>query len=140
MTTTPRSSPPLASRRGRVGTLHATPAALGLPDPRPVTDYTADMILVGGPGPVHSRLVVTLAQPCVVRTPRWNLVSVMTGERLAPIAAAAVSTTVLHFDFPGIAPPEFAFVDVPYQDTHVQNAQGGFVTPGAKWFRDPTPP
>ena len=118
----------------------ATPAELGLPDPRPVTTFTAEMILVGGPGPVHSRLVVTLAQPCVVRTPRWPLVSVMTGERLAPFAATAVSPTLLHFDYPGVVAPEFAFVDVPYQDIHVQNAQGGFVTPGAQWFRDPTPP
>ena len=28
-----------------------------------------------------------------------------------------------------------AFVEAPYQDSQVQNFQGGYVVPGGKWFR-----
>ena len=37
--------------------------------------------------------------------------------------------------FSGKLGAAFGFIEAPYQDMQVQNFQGGFVRPGAQWFR-----
>ncbi len=110
---------------------HLSPAALGLPDPRPVTDYTAAISAVSG----HSRLTITLAQPCVIRSPNWAVIDVVSGARTYPVSVTVVSTTQFTMDFAGALLGTVAFVEAPYQDTQVQNFQGGFCVSGGKWFR-----
>lgn len=51
-----------------------------------------------------------------------------------------VSNTQFYFDYSGLLSSAVAFVEVPYQDTQVQNPMGGFVSPGGKWFRQPVIP
>ena len=46
-----------------------------------------------------------------------------------------MSTTQFTLDFAGVLLGSAAFVEAPYQDTQVQNFQGGFVVSGGKWFR-----
>jgi hypothetical protein len=125
-TTTPRSTrrkPP-------------TPFARGLPDPRPVTDYTVALSVVAG----KSRLTVTLAQPCVIRAPNWAVIDCSNGARVYAQSVTVASPTSFFFDYAGILSSAVAFVEVPYQDTQVQNAMGGFVAPGGRWFREPVIP
>jgi hypothetical protein len=111
-------------------------AEAGLPDPRPVTGYTVALTSVGA----NSRLTVTLAQPCVVRSPRWRLVNCITGTLTECPAPTVLSNTSFRYDFVGTLSPEIGFIDVPYMDTEVQNFQGGFVRPGGQWFRAPVGP
>jgi hypothetical protein len=112
------------------------PAESGLPDPRPVTDYTVTLGVVSG----HSRLTVVLSQPCAIRQPMWPLVNCMGGTLIAPTGCTVVSNTAFQLDFAGVVPESVAFVQVPYQDMNVQNFRGGFVIPGGRWFRDPVMP
>lgn len=114
----------------------ATPFAAGLPDPRPVTDYTVALSVVAG----KSRLTVTLTQPCVVRSPRWAVIDCTNGGRVYPTSVTVVGPTSFHLDFAGLLSPAIGFVEAPYQDPEVQNAMGGFVVPGGKWFREPVMP
>lgn len=113
-----------------------SPFANGLPDPRPVTDYTVTLSVVAG----KSRLTVTLAQPCAIRSPNWALIDCTAGGRVYPQSVTVVSTTQFYFDYSGLLSSAVAFVEVPYMDTQVQNLQGGFVSPGGKWFRQPVIP
>lgn len=108
-------------------------AELGLPDPRPLTDYTVALSTVAG----HARLTVTLAQPCVIRQPNWPLIDCSTGGRVYPTSVTVVSTVSFYMDFAGLLLGSVAFVEAPYQDMQVQNFQGGYVVPGGKWFRSP---
>lgn len=110
-----------------------TPASAGLPDPRPVTDYSVVLSTVSG----KSRLTVTLAQPCVIRTPAWAVIDCTAGARVYSMSLTVVNNTTLYFDYAGLLNPMVAFVEVPYQDTQVQNFQGGFVRSGGQWFRQP---
>jgi len=113
-----------------------TAVEAGLPDPRPVTDYTVAMTTVGG----NSRLTVTLAQPCVVRQPAWPLVDCADGSLVHPSSVTVLSNTSFRQDYAGLVSPSVALVAVPYQDTNVQNFSGGFVAPGGRWFRQPVMP
>jgi len=110
-----------------------SPAALGLRDPRPVTDYTVAIATVAG----KSRITVTLLQPCVVREPRWAAIDVSNGSKVYPLSATVLSTTSFSMDYAAVLQSNFAFIEAPYQDTQVQNFQGGFVVSGGKWFRSP---
>ena len=111
-------------------------ASAGLPDPRPLTDYSVALSVVSG----KSRLTVTLAQPCVIRHPNWGLVDCTAGAKVHSSSVTVVNNTTFYFDYPGVLDAMVAFVDVPYQDMQVQNFQGGFVVPGGKWFREPVLP
>src|SRR5205809_102658 len=99
----------------------SNPFASGLPDPRPVTDYTVSLSVFGG----HSRLTVTLSQPCVVKLPMWPLIDCTDGSLVTPTACTPVSNTVFLLDYAGIIGAAVALVQVPFQDTQVQNFQGG---------------
>jgi hypothetical protein len=112
------------------------PLESGLPDPRPVTDFTVAVTAPGG----NTRLTVTLANPCVIRSPRWRLVDCTDGSMQTCPAPTVISNTSFRYDFTGELNPAVGFVDVPNQDTEIQNFQGGFVRPGGKWFRAPAGP
>ena len=101
------------------------------PDPRPVTDYTATISTVSG----HNRITIALSQPCVIRQPSWRFVSCLDGSLVAPSGVTIVDNKTFYFDFGGVLSGDICFVQVPYQDTQVQNYQGGFVRSGAQWFR-----
>ncbi|HVU65019.1 MAG TPA: hypothetical protein VHC70_13645 [Phycisphaerales bacterium] len=118
-----------AHQRSRI-----TPASAGLPDPRPLTGYTAEYQELDG----HSRVNITLDSPCIIREPAWVLIDVADGSALPPDAMKALSPTEFFLDFVKIIPGTVCLVQVPYQDMQVQNYFGGFVSPGAKWFRAPT--
>jgi hypothetical protein len=111
----------------------ATPSTAGLPDPRPVTGYSvqADDTVEG------TIVTVTLDQPCVIRAPMWALVECQSGARLEPTSVSVSGNTTFTLGFEGIVDRLFNFIEVPYQDMNVQNFQGGFVAPGARWFREP---
>jgi len=113
----------------------SNPFASGLPDPRPVTDYTATISTVAG----HDRITIALAQPCVIRPPAggfaWGFVSCVDGSRATASSVTVVDNRTLYFDFAGVLDPAVCFIDVPYQDAAVQNFQGGFVRSGGRWFR-----
>ena len=120
-----------ASKRGA-----RNPITAGLPDPRPITDYDVSYAEVGG----QSVITVTLHQPCVIRDPVWGFVDAVTGATIewgGKVGDDGASNDTIVFTFNEIIPGTVAFVDVPYQDTQVQNFQGGFVRPGGKWFREP---
>ena len=120
-----------SSRRDR--RQNPSPAALGIPDPRPLTDYSVALSTVGG----HSRITITLSQPCVIRQPSWGVIDVSTGNKTYPLTTVVGSTTSFYMDYATILNSNFAFVEAPYQDIQVQNFQGGYVVPAAKWFRSP---
>ena len=105
----------------------------GLPDPRPLTEY--DVLYEELEG--HSRITVTLAQPCIIRAPEWGFIDCADGSSIAAEKTKFIGNETIVFDFTGIIPTSIALVDVPYQDMQVQNFQGGFVRPGGKWFRKP---
>jgi hypothetical protein len=109
------------------------PSESGLPDPRPVTDYAVAVATIGG----NTRVTITLAQPCVIRTPSWAFVNCNDGTKTYAPAMTVVDNTTFYFQFAGPLNTAVGFIDVPYQDTQVQNFQGGFVAPGGKWFRKP---
>lgn len=109
------------------------PSTSGLPDPRPITGYTAEYHEPDG----HSRIYITLDAPCIIRSPAWMVIDVVDGSALAPDAIKATGPTEFYLDFEDIIPLTVCLVDVPYQDMEVQNFQGGFVSPGARWFRSP---
>jgi hypothetical protein len=129
MATTPTLNAPSRTSRER----RPDPYKAGLPDPRPVTDYTVALSTVAG----HSRLTITLSQPCVIRSPAWGLIDCTANGRVNPTGVTAVSNKEFYLDFAGLIGPMVAFVEVPYQDMQVQNYQGGFVRPGGQWFRTP---
>lgn len=120
-----------ASRSGKRSKLSPTEA--GLPDPRPVTDYSVEYRVVAG----KSEIEITLAQPCIIRRPNWRFISCDDGGSLEASAVVVKTNTAIVFGFDGIIDTSVAFVDVPYQDMEVQNFQGGFVRPGGQWFRAP---
>jgi hypothetical protein len=109
------------------------PAQAGLPDPRPVTEYTAVHSVVAG----KSRITITLASPCVIRSPVWPLIDCTANTLVNPASVTVVSNTQFYMDYGGLLSSMVAFVQVPYQDMQVQNYQGGFVRPGGQWFREP---
>ncbi len=113
-----------------------SPMEAGLPDPRPVTQYSLALTTVGS----DTRITITLAQPCVVRSPRWRLVNSDTGVLDELPAPTVVSNTEFYYTVLGALNPAVGFMDVPYMDTQVQNFQGGFVRPGGQWFRAPVKP
>jgi hypothetical protein len=88
---------------------------------------------VGG----NTRVTITLSQPCVVRTPHWAFIACDTGAASFAAGMTVVSNTQFYFDFVGTLNPAVNFIQPPFQDPQVQNSQGGFVVPGAKWFRVP---
>ena len=98
-----------------------------------MTDYTVTLATVSG----HSRLTVVLSQPCVIKNPLWPLIDCTAGALVNPASCTVLSNTSFQLDFSGIVNPATAFVSVPYQDTQVQNFQGGFVRSGGQWFRQP---
>ena len=114
--------------------INTSPAAAGLPDPRPVTDYDAVYAEVDD----NSQITITLLQPCVIRDPKWTFIDSATGDVLQPANVKPYGNNTIVFDFAGIIPSTVNIVDVPYQDMQVQNFQGGFVRPGGKWFRVPS--
>lgn len=118
------------------GKRRVTPSKTGTPDPRPVTSYSAALSTVSG----KSRLTITLAQPCVIRQPSWPVIDCTAGTLVYPVSVTAVNNTTFYFDFGGLVTTMAAFVQVPYQDMEVQNFQGGYVSPGGQWFREPTSP
>jgi hypothetical protein len=127
-TNTPIAAPIRTSKRTRT---NATTA--GLPDPRPLTGYSIFYQELDG----HSRVNIVLDSPCIIREPAWLLVDVNTGDTLPADAFKVDSPTQFYLDFTTIIPGTYCFVEVPYQDMQVQNYFGGFVSPGAKWFRAP---
>jgi hypothetical protein len=129
--TTRGAATPRAQAQGRFGLL-----SNGLPDPRPLTGYSVSLSTVSG----HSRLSVTLDQPCVIRQPMWPLVNCAGGGLVSPTSCTVVSSTQFYLDFASVVLDSVAFVQVPYQDTQVRNFRGGFVQPGGQWFRDPIMP
>ena len=119
------------SRNGKRG--KTTAASAGQPDPRPLTDYD---VVYSEPG-AKSRITINLKQPCVIRTPAWTFIDCATGGAISAASVTVLSNQAIQFDFASIIATSVAFVNVPYQDTQVQNFQGGFVRPGAQWFRAP---
>lgn len=105
----------------------------GLPDPRPLTDYTAVLSNVAG----KDRLTITLGQPCVIRQPNWPVIDCTANTLVYPTSTVVLSNTQFYLEFGGVLDTMVAFVQVPYQDTAVQNYQGGFVRSGGQWFRQP---
>jgi hypothetical protein len=128
-------NPTLSSGRPR-GSKVRSPLEAGLPDPRPVTDYTVALSTVAG----ATRITVTLSQPCVVHAPRWRLIDADTGAMTTCPAPVVTGNTSFYYQLAGVLSPSVGFLDVPYMDTQVQNFQGGFVRPGGKWFRAPVSP
>lgn len=108
-----------------------TPASAGLPDPRPVTGYTVSVAEEEG----NTVLTITLEQPCVIREPNWAAVSSADGSTVGCESVKVNSNTEFALQFTGTLKPECNFIEVPYQDMQVQNFQGGYVAPGARWFR-----
>ena len=104
----------------------ASPSQSGQPDPRPVTDYSVAVTTALG----NTIITITLDQPCVVRSPHWAFIDCADGTRVFAPAMVVVDNRTFAFQFSGLLAPSVAFVDVPYQDTQVQNSQGGFVRPG----------
>jgi hypothetical protein len=111
----------------------ASPLEAGLPDPRPVTDYTAVLSTVSG----HSRITITLSQPCVIKQPMWPLIDCTAGTLVTPTSCTVVDNKSFYLDYTGVIGSMVAFVQVPWQDPQVQNFQGGFVRSGGQWFRMP---
>jgi hypothetical protein len=109
------------------------PVSAGLPDPRPLTEYDVVYAEVAG----ASRITIVLKQPCVIRSPRWSFIDCATGNAIQTDAVSVPDNQTIVYQFGGIIAASVAFVDVPWQDTQVQNFQGGFVRPGGKWFRAP---
>lgn len=130
LTTPTTNAAPTTEVRGRKQRIR-TPYEAGLPDPRPVTDYTATVSVVSG----KTRITIQLGQPCAIRSPSWSFVSCVDGSRVAPVGLTIVDNRTFYFDFAGLLDPAVCFVDVPCQDTQVQNGQGGFVRSGGQWFR-----
>src|SRR5690349_670696 len=127
MSTPPTLTPLPRSRRRAV----LSPIESGMPDPRPVTDYTATPSTVSG----HTRITIALSEPCVIRTPAWQFVSGIDGNKVSAASVTVVNNKTFYFDFAGTLATDICFVDVPYQDKQVQNFQGGFVRSGGQWFR-----
>jgi hypothetical protein len=117
---------PRTSKRGKTN-----PIAAGLPDPRPVTGYGAEYQEIDG----HSRITVTLDQPCIIRAPAWRFIDAFSGESVPADSMSVLDNVTIQFDFEAFLPESVNFIEVPYQDPQVQNFQGGFVRPGAQWFR-----
>ena len=109
------------------------PLREGLPDPRPVTEYSVVLSTVSG----KSRLTINLSEPCVIRSPLWPVIDCTAGALVNPATCTVVSPTSFYLDFSGTLSPAVGFVYVPQQDTNVQNFQGGFVRGGGQWFRMP---
>ena len=129
MTTQSTLAAPSRKRKGQA----QNPAANGLPDPRPITEYAAVLSTVAG----HSRLTIALSQPCVIHQPNWPLIDCTANTLVYPASMTIVDNKTFYFDYGGLLGSMVAFVQVPYQDTQVQNFQGGFVRPGGQWFRQP---
>lgn len=119
-------APQRTSKRSKTNPLEA-----GLPDPRPLTDYTATIEDMG----THWLLTISLNQPCIIRQPKWWLVDYRDGSTYGGSNLRVESNSKFTLDFPPDLPTTFSFVEAPYQDMEVQNFLGGFVRPGAKWFR-----
>jgi hypothetical protein len=109
--------------------------AAGLPDPRPVTDYTVSVENTGS----RTLLIVALDQPCVIGAPVWSVVSADTGDAVPVFGQAQPDaegrSTIIVFDNGAVLDQAFNTLVVPYQDTQVRNFAGGFVAPGGRWFR-----
>lgn len=108
-----------------------TPSEAGLPDPRPLAEYTVTVSVVGG----NTHINIVLDQPCVIRTPNWALIDNNTGARVYPAGVTVVDNRTFFFTYTGLLPVSIGTIEVPYQDMQVQNFQGGFVRPGGQWFR-----
>ena len=111
----------------------ASPFATGLPDPRPLTGYTASYREEAGVGYID----ITLDGPCIIRGPAWLAQDCLTGETITPEKVGILGPDRFYLQFVATLAPSVNLVVVPYQDMEVQNFHGGFVTPGAKWFRAP---
>lgn len=133
MTTTLASGSGAAAPRPQNRNRRIDPLKMGLPDPRPLTGYSVAYSEVG----MKSRITITLDQPCVIRQPLWGFINCTDGTLVYPTSVTVVNRTTFYFDFPAVLNPAVAFVWVPWQDTQVQNFQGGFVAPGGQWFREP---
>src|SRR6185436_11860606 len=107
MATTNTAAAP--SRQGRRQV--TKPSERGLPDPRPVTDYTVTLSTVSG----KSRLTISLSQPCVIKSPMWPAIDCTAGALVNPVSSTAVSNTQFYLDYPGLFNAMTAFVQVPYQ-------------------------
>jgi hypothetical protein len=115
------------------GRRRATPAESGLPDPRPLTEYEVSVEETPG----GTRVKITLDAPCVLRKPVWAFIDAGDGSRVYAQGLVILDNTVFELVFDGTLAGSVGFVEVPYQDMQVQNFQGGFVRPGARWFRTP---
>jgi hypothetical protein len=73
----------------------------------------------------------------VIKNPLWPLIDCTAGALINPVSCTVLSNTSFYLDFAGIVTAGAAFVQVPYQDTQVQNFAGGFVRSGGQWFRQP---
>lgn len=129
MTTATKVISPSRSQRQR----RLPPSETGRPDPRPLTEYTAVLSNVAG----KDRLTITLNQPCVIRRPNWPVIDCTDNSLVYPTSTVVLSNTQFYLEFGGVLDTMAAFVQVPWQDTAVQNYQGGFVRSGGQWFREP---
>ena len=129
----PSPSITASSRTGKRA--RTTPVSAGLPDPRALTDYELAFEEKEG----VSKLTVNLLAPCIIRVEQlgWTLINCADGGHVTPDAYNAPNNVTIELIFYSEFVETIAFLDVPYQDMAVQNFQGGFVRPGARWFRSP---
>ena len=62
-------------------------------------------------------------------------VNVSNRTRVYAASVTVVDPATIAFDFSGLLPVKVGFVEVPYQDTQVQNPLVGSVAPGGRLFR-----
>jgi hypothetical protein len=59
----------------------------------------------------------------------------ISGEEEVPVTVSVTSPTKFKLVFGKAIAASIGFIRVPYMDMQVQNFSGGFVSPGAQWFR-----
>src|SRR5947209_6881771 len=85
------------------------PWEAGLPDPRPVTDYSVALSTVAG----NTRVTITLGQPCVIRTPVWAFISATDGARSYAPTLRVLDNTSFFFEFAGALDATIGTIEVP---------------------------
>jgi len=83
-----------------------------------------------------SRLTITLAQPCVIRSPNWPLIDCTANTLVPPTSVTVVSNTQFYMDYGGLLASMVAFVQVPYQTCRCRTSRGLRAERG-QWFREP---
>jgi hypothetical protein len=125
---------PGPARRAKRGPKN--PLAANLPDPRAGVDYQVEVGEYEG----KTALYVYLDQPCVIRAPVWRVINALSGE-VRDVAGASIggdhAATVALFVADGVLDRAYNLLEAPPQDPEIQSYRGGFVRPGATWFRPP---